>query len=211
MKQAEFRCKWIRREDICQCAEGIRNQYWPSGKLPVDMEHIIESDLKLYIDPKPGLLQATDMEAYLQSDLEGIVVDYDHYMDERFANRMRFSFAHELGHFFLHKSFYSTVAYESAEEWKDVILSMPDTEHRNFEFQANEFAGRLLVPLANLIYEIEVSIETLRRINMLEYLKNDTDAVLSLISTQLAKPFGVSTDVIETRAKREGLWPPEVK
>jgi hypothetical protein len=51
LKQAEFRCKWIRREDICQCAEGIRNQYWPSGKLPVDMEHIIESDLKLYIDP----------------------------------------------------------------------------------------------------------------------------------------------------------------
>jgi Zn-dependent peptidase ImmA (M78 family) len=73
--------------------------------------------------------------------------------------------------FFLHKSFYSTVAYESAERMERRYLKYADTEHRNFEFQANEFAGRLLVPLANLIYEIEVSIETLRRINMLEYLK----------------------------------------
>jgi Zn-dependent peptidase ImmA (M78 family) len=132
-------------------------------------------------------------------------------MDERFANRMRFSFAHELGHFFLHKNFYATFVYGSVEEWKGIILSMPDTEHRNFEFQANEFAGRFLVPRSNLMHEIEVAIETLRRINMLEYLNNDADAVLSLISPQLARPFGVSTDVIETRVKREGLWPPELK
>ena len=102
MNQAEFRCKWLRVEDIWDCAEGVRNRYWSSGKLPVDMEHIVESDLKLYIYPKHSLLQATDMEAHLQSDLSGIVVDYDHYMDEKYANRMRFSFAHELGHFFLH-------------------------------------------------------------------------------------------------------------
>jgi hypothetical protein len=36
----------------------------------------------------------------------------------------------------------------------------------------------------------------------------DPDAVLSRISPTLCKPFGVSTEVIETRVKREGLWPP---
>jgi len=84
-------------------------------------------------------------------------------------------------------------------------------EYRSFEYQANEFAGRLLVPREDLIHEIEKSVETLKRNNMLEYLKGDPYAVLSRISPQLAKPFGVSTDVIETRVKREDLWPPDVR
>ena len=211
MDQAEFRCKWLRLEDIWDCAEAVRKRYWSAGKLPVDVEHIVESELKLYIDPEHGLLQATDMEAYLRSDLTGIVVDHDHYMDEKFANRMRFSFAHELGHFFLHKDFYTTVVFESAEEWKEILLSLPDTDYRYFEYQANEFAGRLLVPREDLIQEIEKSVETLKRNNMLEYLKGDPYAVLSGITPRLARIFGVSSDVIETRVRREDLWPPDVR
>ena len=153
-------------------------------------------------------MQKTDMEAYLRSDLRGIVVDHDHYMNEKFANRMRFSFAHELGHFFLHKDFYAMIVFESAEEWKDILLSLPDTEYGFFEYQANEFAGRLLVPREDLVHEIENSLKLLELNNMLEYLKADPNAVLSRISTQLAKPFGVSTDVIERRVDREKLWPP---
>jgi Zn-dependent peptidase ImmA (M78 family) len=123
---------------------------------------------------------------------------------------MRFSFAHELGHFFLHKDMYASFKFESADEWKEILQGMPDVEYRSFEYQANEFAGRLLVPREDLIHEIEKSVETLKRNNMLEYLKVDPYAVLSRISPQLAKPFGVSTDVIETRVKREDLWPPDV-
>ncbi len=40
--------------------------------------------------------------------------------------------------------------------------------------------------------------------------KADPNAVLSCISTQLSRPFGVSTDVIERRVDREKLWPPDV-
>ncbi|MDO9585047.1 MAG: hypothetical protein Q7I93_01025 [Syntrophales bacterium] len=94
MNQAEFRCKWLRLEDIWDCAEDVRNRYWSSDKLPVDVEAIVEFKLKLDIDPENNLMQTTDMEAYLRSDLRGIVVDHDHYMNEKFANRMRFLFAH---------------------------------------------------------------------------------------------------------------------
>ena len=208
MNQAEFRCKWLRLEDIWDCAEDVRNRYWSSDKLPVDVEAIVEFKLKLDIEPENNLMQTTDMEACLRSDLRGIVVDHDHYMNEKFANRMRFSFAHELGHFFLHKDFYAMIVFESAEEWKDILLSLPDTEYGFFEYQANEFAGRLLVPREDLVHEIENSLKLLELNNMLEYLKADPNAVLSRISTQLAKPFGVSTDVIERRVDREKLWPP---
>lgn len=210
MNQAEFRCKWLRVEDIWDCAEDVRTRYWPAEKLPVDVEAIVEFKLKLDIDPENNLMQKTDMEAYLRSDLRGVVVDHDHYMNEKFANRMRFSFAHELGHFFLHKDFYAMIVFESAEEWKEILLSLPDTEYRFFEYQANEFAGRLLVPREDLVHEIENALKLLELNNMLEYLKADPNAVLSRISTQLSRPFGVSTDVIERRVDREKLWPPDV-
>jgi len=198
-------------EDIWDCAEDVRNRYWSAGKLPVNVETIVEFKLKLAIDPEHNLMQTMDMEAYLRSDLTGIVVDHDHYMDEKFANRMRFSFAHELGHFFLHKDFYTMIVFESAEEWKEILLSLPDTEYRYFEYQANEFAGRLLVPRKDLVQEIEKSVETLKRNNMLEYLKGDPYAVLSGITPRLARIFGVSSDVIEKRVDREKLWPPDIR
>jgi len=211
LDQAEFRCKWLRLEDIWDCAEAVRNRYWSEGRLPINVEGIVESKLKLYIDPEHDLMQKTDMEAYLRSDLAGIAVDYDHYMDEKFANRMRFSFAHELGHFFLHKDMYAVIVFESAEEWKEILQSLSDTEYRNFEYQANEFAGRLLVPREDLNHEIENALDVLKRNNLMEFLKMDPYAVLARISPQLAKPFGVSTDVIETRVRRENLWPPNVR
>jgi hypothetical protein len=52
--------------------------------------------------------------------------------------------------------------------------------------------------------------EILEENNLVPFLKMDPDAVLSRISPMLCKPFGVSTDVIERRVKREGLWPPKV-
>lgn len=208
MKQAEFRCKWIRREDICQCAEGIRNQHWPSGKLPVDVEAIVEFKLKLDIEPEHGLEPQMGMEAYLRADLSGIIVDNDHYMNDRFANRMRFSFAHELGHFFLHREFYEGVTFESADAWKEILLGLPETDYTNFEYQANEFAGRLLVPREALIHEIENACDVLRQNKIIDHIKVDPYAVLSAISTRIGRTFGVSAEVIERRVEREKLWPP---
>ena len=145
--------------------------------------HIVEFNVKLDIEPEHDLAPQTDMEAHLRSDLTGIVVDHDHYMDEKFANRMRFSFAHELGHFFLHKDFYETVVFESAEEWKEILLGLPEADYTNFEYQANEFAGRLLVPREALIHEIENAGDASNENNMLDHIKSDPYAVLSAIST----------------------------
>jgi len=42
LNQAEFRCKWLRLEDIWDCAEEVRTRYWSAEKLPVDVEAIVE-------------------------------------------------------------------------------------------------------------------------------------------------------------------------
>jgi Zn-dependent peptidase ImmA (M78 family) len=208
---SEFKCRWIEPVSLWNIADEARIKYWPEASLPIDAEGIIEFRLKLDIEPIKNLLSAIDIDAYLKRDLSGIVVDYDCYMNDKFANRMRFSFAHELGHFFLHKELYLKFGVISPEDWKDFILNVPENEYRSFEWQANEFAGRLLVPYQELEAEMEKVGEILEENNLRTFLSKDPDAVLSRISPMLCKPFGISTEVLEKRVKREGLWPPDVK
>ncbi len=109
MEKKIFECSWRPKEEIWEEAEQIRTKYWPHEKLPVDIEYIVEFELDLHIEPKRGLRSTVDADAGLRRDMTGIVVDYDCYMNNKYANRMRFAFAHELGHFFIHKEIYTGV------------------------------------------------------------------------------------------------------
>jgi Zn-dependent peptidase ImmA (M78 family) len=165
--------------------------------------------LELIIQPEHYLRRETDMDAYLLMDRTGIVVDHDMFMDERYLNRLRFSFAHELGHYFLHEYIYKEINFSSVEEWKNFLISVPSFDYGNFEWQANEFAGRLLVPRDELAREIELTLTYIKKNKLSGYLKSEPKAVLASISPMISKIFGVSDTVIETRAEREMLWPPD--
>jgi hypothetical protein len=207
---SNFKFPWIDNHKIWETADAFRTDYWPTGKLPVDVEKIAEIRLKLDIEPQHGLYADYDIEAWLKMDLTGIVVDHRRYMDETFANRLRFSYAHELGHLILHKDLYTNLQIETLEDWMRFVDDLPETEYKRIEYQANEFAGRLLVPRAVLMTELERCWEQIKKADLLEYLVSDPSGVLSSITPALRKPFGVSDDVIEKRVHREGLWPPKV-
>jgi IrrE N-terminal-like domain len=202
-----FKCKWIDQNQLRELADQKRQKYWPEGILPVDTTKIIELRLRLEVDPMFNLLSELDVDAYLKTDLSGIVVDHECYMNDKFLNRLRFSMAHELGHYFLHREIYSVLSLSSPEDWKEFIQNVPETEYEAFEYQANEFAGRFLVPHEKLKSTIMDSIEMIRR-SGIEYMLSDSDMVLSRISPFLRRIFGVSEQVIEIRVRREKLWPP---
>ena len=202
-------CEWIHKKDLWQTVRAFRKKYWPENILPVDMEKIVEQRLGLDIDPTQSLLNELDIDAFLKLDLSGIVVDYDCFMEERFQNRIRFSFAHEVGHFVLHKHIYDEIILPDPEDWKYFILHMENQEYRDFEWQANEFAGRLLVPRQELIAEIKKIYDVIEASGLLTHLSDDPEAVLARVSPNLCRPFGVSESVIEKRVEREGLWPPK--
>lgn len=207
MDYSAFKCKWIDHNQLRELADQKRQKYWPEGILPVDTTKIIELRLRLEVEPMFDLLSTLDVDAYLKSDLSGIVVDHDCYMNDKFLNRLRFSMAHELAHYFLHREIYSSLSLSSPEDWKEFIQNVPETEYEAFEYQANEFAGRFLVPYEKLKSAIMDSIEMIKR-SGIEYLLSDSDMVLSRISPFLRRIFGVSEQVIEIRVRREKLWPP---
>ena len=72
------------------------------------------------------------------------------------------------------------------------MKNIPDREYGFFEYQANEFAGRVLVPRDRLVLELKNCLKKVQEVGLLDLVTTDTGAVLSLISPTLSKPFGVS-------------------
>src|SRR4030042_3340486 len=207
-----FKCKFIPKDQIWPIAENFRSKYWPSGALPVDIEQIIDSGLNMFVIPECNIREYAKIDAYLRSDFTGIVVDEKQYMDERdrYKSRLRFSFAHEVGHYVLHQYVYSQLKFDSPKDLFNFIMNVPESEYNDFEWQANEFAGRLLVPREALISEIEKIFTLLKENSFLDMLQTESDRVLERVSPYLCRPFGVSEKVIEKRVQREGLWPPKI-
>ena len=111
-----------------------------------------ELDIELY--QLPNLLAHCDMDAMLQPDCRGILVDEAQYWAEKSQNRIRFSLAHELGHVALHQKIMLPFRRLTLKEWFDLHENKSDDNHRWFEWQASEFAGRPLVPLDELRSEL---------------------------------------------------------
>ena len=119
----------------------------PAGReLPVKVLDLAEFDLHLDLVPVNGLREQLDIDALLMGDLKSILVDKRAFMSPRLEYRLRFSVAHEIGHLILHRDIYAGLRHATAAEWFDYISAIPEVEYGWVEWQAYEFAGRLLVP-----------------------------------------------------------------
>lgn len=203
---SEIHCEFMTKDLIDEQADKFYNQHWKNNDLPVDIELIIEK-LGLEIIPMENL---ENIDAYLSINNKSIFVKYKTYIDERYENRLRFSYAHEIGHLVLHKDIIVKMNFNSAEEYYEFITNFPESDYRFFEYQANEFAGRLLVPYNRLVEEINKINNMIIKHNKQELLQKDPDQMLEVVSPTLCKPFGVSEDVIKKRVDREKLWPPKI-
>jgi hypothetical protein len=203
------KCEFRKREEIREIVEEFRRTHWKTGLVPVDMERIVESGLGLSIIPVGGIRNLNKIDAFLRSDLSGIVVDIHQYMDpqNRWENRLRFSFAHEVGHLVLHRDIYSAFSIETPEEYSDFVMNFPEDEYRSFEWQANEFAGSLLVPRQRLMQEVLKAKEKLVQQKIQHLWDENREQVLISMSPLLGRIFGASVDVLERRLVEEkDLW-----
>jgi len=74
-----------------------------------------------------------------------------------------------------------------------------------FELQADEFAGRLLVPIAELTRVLLRDIPA----NILRFSKNQlaSDEVIDVVAALTCAKFGVCQYTMAKRIRRERLWP----
>jgi len=194
MDLLKIQVPFIDREEIKNRADGFRALWWGES-LPVKIETIIEVKLKMRIIPTPNLRQLCD--AVMSINNRCIYIDNDTFLDDRQRNRLRFSFAHELGHYVLHKDIYRQIRIFNVYEFPQSILEQLSSEqHSSLEFQANKFASYLLIPRERLRVEKEKIINQLKDNQEFARL-TDNKMQNSYLAIHLSYIFGVSNEAME--------------
>jgi hypothetical protein len=173
---------------------------------PIDVIYIADVVLKMDIVPLPGLFAEERMDAALMPDLSGFYVDEGALTaweagSKWVENRLRFSFAHELGHYELHRDIIAERKFKSFDDFKRWAGSAHDLE--SAEYQANEFAGRLLVPHDLLFREYDAY---QARAEQADPAWREIEGMREHIARKIAPRFGVNHQVVEVRFDQEGIW-----
>jgi len=180
------------------------------NEIPIQIADIIDLDLKMNIAPLPGLRNLIEgSDAFLSLDKSTIWVD--EYISEKQVNRYRFTLAHEVGHMVLHPEIYEVLDFSSTQAAICSILSIPKKVRNDLEWQADEFAGRVLVPqmeLKNSFKEekerAEIRVhEDMPGLNNINFAR----AVEISFTTELSNIFEVSQASMGVRLRKEGLIP----
>ena len=180
-------------QTIRKQADLFRQKFW-NDTIPVEIEDIIDLKLKLDIIPLKELLKGCDTDALITSNWNSIYVDYDKYLDDRYRNRLRFSFAHEIGHFILHKNIYASFGIKNFPDFYRLIERIPQEQYGYLETQANKFANHLLVPRNRLILERK---KVMKESEFYNLKKIDIKTLNSYLAIPISKIFCVSEEVIE--------------
>ena len=192
-------------EEIDSVAKSFLKSYCPSEILPIDIEGMIELKLQLDIIPISGLKDCfekvgLDIDAFISSDFKNITVD--RHVQEHTSNRYRFTLAHEIGHMILHGYLYKQFEFNTIDEWVEAIENMPLKQREMAEWQANEFAGLILVPRSALDREFQKALTEAKK----TFKGSTQDLIVDMaIGLFLAPIFKVSASVIRIRLQRDRL------
>ncbi len=198
--------------EIWTKVENLRAKYevLQADPLPLDLISFVELELRMDLIPYDKLKDDFGADAAILADFSGFYIDgeiFDRIDVVRGAqlNRLRFSIAHELGHLFLHRECFESAGIQTSDhllQW----LNEHDGRKYDFEREANEFAGRLLVPVDVLRECFDRMLPAMDA----KYGRHKwvTNAEIRSKTAELIAPrFGVHPVAIETRFDREGIWP----
>lgn len=195
-----FKAPRLSKNKICAAADKFRKDH-SLNAIPINILDFIEFELQLEIVPIPNLRTGYDIDAFLYGDWRRIGLDQQSYLSPVMENRLRFSVAHELGHYVLHRGLLDKY-YTTPDEWIHFFKGIPEEQYNWIEYHANEFAGRLLVPVDHLKTQFS---SAMNRINQIRD-STQKDFTLESVSREIGRKFGVSEQVIIKRLKSEQLF-----
>lgn len=199
---------FLTKKDLAQKANEFRHQYViPPDQIPLDVEYVIESVLRIKIDPRENLSKFfrknnLAIDAFLTYDRSTIIIDNDQFVQDQ--GRLKFTLAHELGHWYLHRKEYESINYKTEADFINLQKSIEPKFRNYFEIQANEFAAQLLVPTDNL------SILLLKyQKDIKSFVRSNGESLIWVLraelSEELSQKFGVSSEVVNNRISNEQI------
>ncbi len=197
-------------EQVWRKIEELRAQYdlLQEDRTPLDVFTFFEVDLRLDPIPFDDLTAKYRVEAAITADFTGMYLDAEQYAlmekgPEWKLARLRFTVAHELAHFFLHRDLPQKENFASLPAFARWTENYGGRKY-TVEQEANEFAGRLLVPESKLrlLFE-EFSAEAERLVPNF----TQSSTLRDKFAERVAPRFGVNAPVVAIRLDRDGIWP----
>ncbi len=190
-----LKAPFIDKKTISHKAHTLREEFlW--DEIPVDVMLFAS---KIWLSVFPRDLRQLDAEAFL------VMQENTIYVDSRIYNanvefRARFSVAHEIGHYLLHKKFYEeNMSFTDEDDYLKFYQEFPEEQYSLLEMHANEFAWALLVPKTILWEQLLKNCETPFQD------KEDLDVQVVSACEVMKNTFNVSSAVLLRRIRNEGF------
>lgn len=184
--------------DVNRRATEFLQKYNPSGSLPIPIEEIVELQMHIALVVVPGIKELLGIDAFISSDFSQITID--EYAYENYAERTKFSIAHEIGHLILHADWYKNHGPKDLDDYLTFHDRLSQESYKYLEIQANTFAGFVLVPTTPLT--------TLLKTKLGRNPANEDLSILLPIFQELLDVFKVSGEMLLYRMQKEKLVKP---
>jgi Zn-dependent peptidase ImmA (M78 family) len=239
-----IKVRFLSEDEIEKEAELLLAEYAETSgaelKLPVPVDEITTYHLALRLGFAdlhealriPMLRDQPDILGAIWFETEAILID--HSLDPKkkpsMLGRYRFSVAHEIGHWLLHRAYITKETKQASlfggSSEPTVVCRSSEAKER-IEWQADFFSSCLLMPRRRVHDEwrehlgrtrpllrsnLRPNVRVLRRAQtmMYEHGRSETDAVDEALFEEVAKPiarcFGVSTAAMRIRLEKLGLF-----
>ena len=143
--------KYLSYSELDAIADKFLTEHWNPNKIPVDIALIADRDFRLHIFPTDGL-RSIGEDSFLASDFTAIYVD--RYIYDNVVVRFNFSVCHEVCHYLLHADIIGSYKYDSVDEYKSVYFGLDDGLRARMNWQADQLAGRILIPKAAIMDDL---------------------------------------------------------
>ncbi len=180
---------------VIKASEDFLKNFHPSLSLTIPIEDIVELKMKIALVVIPGIKDLIGVDSFISADFSQITVD--EYSFTTYVERTRFSIAHEVGHFVLHKDWYEHNGPKSIEDYLIFYDKIDPEIYKFLEIQAQTFAGLVLVPKEALVKELK------RKLGAVPSL--EAPEILAPVFQDLLDVFQVSGEVMLRRLQKENI------
>lgn len=195
----------LSQHEIEKSAAAFRSRYAAHSIGPLNIEPIVEIDLKIRIIPVRGLCKHTRNKGWICNGGKIIVVDKQilKYQDEEYRQVL----THEVAHHELHSRFIPGDPFVSPAACKKFHASISTAELATIEWEAMEWMGRVLVPKGHLEAELKRAVTDWRELlgPILGGEPYYGEMLNDMVIGDVARRFGVLPSIVSRRMRTEHL------